>query len=212
MIYCIKMIKQLLNPRGYLSHSQIELWQKDREAYIRKYFYGEEDDKQNKFLKFGKKTAEAIENGDDGEDELVTILTTILSKYKKAEHKLTAKLKTSSGEVELLGILDTFDLESLKFREYKTGRIKWTQERANKSEQLRHYQALIYLNYKSLSPEIYLDWAETEDCGGEICLTGNIKSFKVIITMADVLEYLAKVMKIAQEIDREYRKELNLLK
>lgn len=200
------MKKKLLNPRGYLSWSQVDLWLRDPEKYVRQYMYGADGD-QNERMAFGSKTALAIENGGKSGDELIDMLAALITKYEKHEHEIKVWFETEAGMVQLLGKLDTFSPKRFAFREYKTGTTKWTQARAEAHKQMLHYGSLIYLKYKKIA-EAHLDWAQTVVVDGVVSLTGKIQSFQVKITLSDILQYLALVARVAREIDERYRKEI----
>jgi hypothetical protein len=200
-------MKKLLNPRGYLSWTQIDLWMRSPERYVRNYMYGEETRSTNR-QDFGSKVATAQENGDETDDELINMLVMLLPRYPKKEHEIRVPFKTKDGTVELLGKLDQFHDKTLAFRDTKTGVNKWTQAKAEKLKQLDHYAALIYLKHKKLPPQIHLDWAETVDDDGTVTLTGKVESFEVKKTLADTLAYLGLVARVAREIDARYRAEL----
>lgn len=201
-----------MTPKDYLSYTQIDMWLRHREKYKRKYFYGEEVDDVNDFMIFGKKTALAIETGEATGDEFFDMAVQLIPKYAIIEHEIRVPLITEHGTIDLLGKLDTFCPDSLKFREYKTGKSQWNQRRADTHMQLRHYQTMIYLKYQTLSPEIYLDWFETDKTDSGVNFTGKIKSFLVKIGLSEVLQYMALAGKVAVEIDKEYRQECkNLL-
>lgn len=203
------MAKKLLNPRGYLSWTQVDMWLRSPDRYISNYMLGQGMDLNNSGLRFGKTASEALEGGETA-DEAMVALVALLPHYSKREHEIRATLKTPKGEVVLLGKLDTYDPKQPRFREYKTGRVKWTQAKADKYKQIPHYGALIYLEQAKI-PDAWLDWAETEEVDGEVRLTGNIQSFHVKLTTQSILEYLALASRVAQEIDTEYRKQLKKL-
>lgn len=204
------MVKKLLNPRGYLSWTQVDMWMRSPDRYIRQYVHGAAGF-ENSGMTFGKGMSDALEKGAEDGDALMEAVVALLPRYAKPEHEIVVDLKTPKGVVVLLGKLDTFDPKTLKMREYKSGRVAWTQARADRHRQLLHYAALIYLKHGRIPPEAWLDWVETEETDGEVRFTGTIRSFKVEITMRDVLEYLADVSRVAREIDEAYRKELDKL-
>lgn len=201
---------KLLNPRGYLSWTQIDMWMRNKDRYIANYMLGQGLDLNNSGLRFGKTASDALEGGETT-DGAMEALVALLPHYSKREHEIRATLKTSKGTVVLLGKLDTYDPKAPRFREYKTGRVKWTQARADRHKQLPHYGALIYLDTGKLPTETWLDWAETAEDDDEVRLTGKIQSFHVALTMQSILEYLALASRVAQEIDAEYRKQLKNL-
>lgn len=203
------MKKKLLNPRGYLSWTQIDMWLRSPDRYVARYMHGEED-RVNAAMEFGKKTSEALESGADTGDMLLDTVVAMLPHYEKREHKIRVPFITPAGEVDLLGQLDTFGMKKgPRFREYKTGRVPWTQARANKHKQMPHYGALIYLKHGKVPTEAHLDWAETEyDEAGDLCFTGKMLTFHVNLTLQGILEYLTVASRVAQEIDAAYRAEM----
>lgn len=204
-------MKKLITPKNYLSYSQIDMWLRNREKYKRKYFFGENVDDVNDYMVFGKKTAHAIETGEATGDELFDMAVSLIPKYDIIEHEIRVPLVTPYGEIDLLGKLDTFCPTTLKFREYKTGKSVWTQRRADTHKQLYHYQTMIWLQNKKLSPEIHLDWFETDKTESGVTFTGKVKSFRVKIGLAEVLSYMTLVGQVAVQIDTEYKKECEKL-
>lgn len=204
-------MKKLLNQRGYLSWTQIDMWHRSPQRYIEKYIKGGGREITNSGMEYGKVTSTALETGDYGDDELLKAVGSILPRYDSPEHELKVEMDTNHGKVTLLGKLDSFDTKTKSFREYKTGRVKWTQEKANKHKQLHHYASLIWMLYGKMPPEIHLDWIETEEVDGEVRFTGKILSFPVKLRLGDVIEYMAIATKAAHQIDAEYRKYLKTL-
>lgn len=202
-------MKRLMNPRGYLSHTQIDMWLRSKDRYMRNYFFGEEE-KGNSAMALGSKVALAQETGEETDDELVNTLVSLLPRYPKHEHEIRADLNTKDGVVTLLGKLDQFHDVTLAFRDTKTGRVAWTQKRAESSRQIQHYSALIYLKHGKLPPEAFIDWAETDWEDGVLTLTGKIETFRVKPTLSGVLAHLATAARVAKEIDAAYRKEMHV--
>ena len=200
--------KKLINPRGYLSWTQISLWLRSPELYKRHYFYGE-DEYKNERMDFGSKVSTALETGEESDDVLVNMLITLLPKYSVPECEIQVPFMTPYGEVVLLGKMDTYRPEPVAFREYKTGTTKWTQKMAEGHKQLDHYTAILWLLSKKI-PQCHLDWAETKVEDGVVTLAGPIKSFEVKKTVKSILQYLAIAGRVAKEIDEAYRKELGI--
>lgn len=202
-------MKELLNPRGYLSATAVEIWITNPAKYEAKYFRGENDDFENDFMGFGKKIADAVESGEKTGDEVTDMVISSMPKYSKMEEEIKVPFKTKYGYVQLLGKLDTFeDKPVLHFRETKTGSRPWTKHRAQTSRQVLHYDLLIYLKYGVLAKERHLDWYETEREGDQIRFTGLIERFEVSRRLADLLSYMAVVSRVSKEIDIAYRKYL----
>jgi hypothetical protein len=207
-------MKKLLNPRGYLSWTQVDMWRRSRERYIQNYMLGEDKTLDNSGLQYGKTTSERLESGPGGQrgdDELLEAVASLLPRYELSEHEIRVPMNTKFGQVDLLGRLDTYNPYPLRFREYKTGRVKWTQTKAQTHKQMHHYATLIFLESGRLPMEAWLDWAETEEVDGLVGFTGNIHSFEVKLTLGSVLDYMALAGTVAREIDEEYKIQLKKL-
>lgn len=198
--------KKLLNPRGYLSWTQIDLWSRSPSLYIEQYMYGEREATTGR-MAFGSKVALAFENGEDTDMD-IEALRAVVPRYKLPEHEIRVPFEFRDGVVDLLGKLDTFDPDTCAFREYKTGTTVWTAGKAQRHAQIDHYTALIWLAHKKMPPTIHLDWAQTEVWNDHVVLTGQVRTFTVVKTVSDVLSHLARCARVAREIDEAYRREI----
>jgi len=170
--------EDILLPRGYLSYSQWKLRKKNPGKYNDIYFFGGKSF-TNAGMRFGKIVAEALETGET-QDPTIKALMSILPRYPRPEHEIKTRVNTNEGVLTLLGKLDTFFMRGKTFREYKTGKTKWTQAKVDKDEQITWYYALVYLEYGHLpEKKAWLDWIETEyEKGEKPKLTGRIESFE----------------------------------
>lgn len=206
-------MKELLTPRGYLSATAIEMWITNRPKYEDRYFRGNDEETfENPFMVFGKKVATALETGEKTGDEVTDMVISSIPRYKNIEHEIMVPFRTKNGTVNLLGKLDTFEEKPLHFREYKTGKVKWTMFRAVNARQSLHYDLLIWLKYHEMASERHLDWFETKLAGKEIQFTGKVEHFQVARSFANVLSYMALVSRVAKEIDEAYRNYLDQIK
>lgn len=180
------------------------LWKQSKEKYRQKYYFGEEDS-ENRFFAYGKKVAEALEGVKLSDNEFEA-LKTLLPSFSSREHEIKAVLV----EIPLLGKIDSFDPKTKSFREYKTGKNGWTQTKVKNHGQLKFYATLIWLKYKKLPKEIWLDWIETEEMAGDLDFTGKIKSFKAEIKLEDIISFMAEIKKVATEISEDYKNIINL--
>ena len=195
-----KKIIQL--PKGYLSFSQISLWQTDKERYKDIYFNNRDDLRvSNSAMDFGKMVADALENEDRVDDLLTDTAMSLLTKYDIRDKEIRTTLKTKDGDIDLLGKPDTMDSKSFAFREYKTGKVKWTQRRAQENLQVKFYAMIIYIAHGKLLKEAYLDWIETENTPEGIKPTGHVESFRITLSLNDILQTMALTSKIAKEIE-----------
>ena len=190
-------------PRPHLSWSQIDLWNRNRNEYIQRYFYGKESF-TNEAMEYGKKFATALETGET-EDEIIKLATIAIPRYSVSEYRLQATLKTDGGDIPLLGFIDTsYDPPSDGIREYKTGKVPWTQKKVDRHGQLTLYALMIYLNEKKLPKTIHLDWLETEDRDGELSITGRIQSFETQRAYGEIIEMTTIIKRTAAEISAAY--------
>ena len=86
--------QELLLPRGYISWSALQLFESSEQKYIEKYFYGQDVDRQNDFMSFGKKSAKAKETGDCGGDPMLEFAVNAVPAYEKPEFEILADMKT----------------------------------------------------------------------------------------------------------------------
>lgn len=198
-----KKIIQL--PKGYISYSQLQLWQNDKKRYKEIYFDGRDELRvSNAGMEYGKIVATALEKGTDTDDLLTDSAMFLLPKYDIADQEIDTFLKTKDGWIRILGRPDTMDSKTFDFREYKTGKTSWSQKKAQNHLQMRFYAMLIYLKHKKILKEAYLDWIETEQGPEGIRPTGRVESFRVEFQLQDILATMALTSKIAKEIEIEF--------
>jgi hypothetical protein len=184
------------------------MFEQSPEKYIRKYITNpDEPDFETIEMRFGKKFAEAREKGIKTGDIMMDMVAEALPKSPLREVTITATLESPYGEILLLGRLDGFDEEKLIVSDDKTGKGKMLKEDFQKSVQLLHYATMIYLKYGKLPSEIWIHWATTENGYAEngyrfIRFTGETGSIKIEFTLKDILEYMARVTKVAVAIDK----------
>jgi hypothetical protein len=142
----------LFLPRGYLSHSQMEVWRTDKARYIREYFEGGKRF-DSKYLKFGKNIAELIETGKI--HEIIPGLPT----YEEPEYEIRVNIRG----VPVLMFLDSYDPFAHRFLEYKTGKHAWTQAKVQKHDQLPLYCAGLRAKMGRMPMYCDLIWIPTKD-------------------------------------------------
>jgi len=190
-----KSKKQQISPKGYLSWSQLNMFERDVWLYKRVYIDGEEQFESDA-LKIGKALAERLENGIECTDKLIEYLAIFMPKYQKREFEI----KGEFDGIPVLGKLDGFNEKTLEIGEYKTGK-NWNQALVDKSGQLTFYAMLVWLKYGKLPSKIKLHWAQTEvDDDGELRITGSIKTFETKRTLSDILLLGGRIKKAWEEI------------
>lgn len=189
------MKKQEIKNRDYISWSQYSLYKQSPEEYKRRYIDGE-DGYTNEAMEFGKNVAEGLENGSD--DIEIETIRLIMPNYPKREFDITEVYKG----IKLKGKLDLFNPNKKIIGEIKTGKQKWTQERADKHGQLKFYNLLCLARYKTMAKEINLYWFETDNSEEEIKLTGKHKVFKVNHRLSDILLFFSDVKIVNNKIEK----------
>lgn len=194
-------------PRPYLSWSQLDLFERDPQAYLDKYVRGVEFD--SAAMKLGRKVHAAIEEDDDGGDALIAGILSQVPRYDHHEFELLTKL----DGVPLFGVLDGFNRKPPVIGEVKTGK-KWTQAMADRSGQITFYATLVVMKTGKLPERIALHWAPTltvEGFGPRLD-GGRVRTFVTTRTMKDVYLMAPRISKAWAGIKRLYTQEVkNLL-
>lgn len=193
-------------PKDYLSYSQVSLWMSDKNRYKEIYFNNNDYLRfSNPGLDYGKKVATALENEKETGDLLTDTAMELLPKYDIQDQEIRTILKTKDGYINLIGRPDSLDSKTKNFYEFKTGKFKWTQKKAENSLQLKFYAMMIFIEYKVLPNKTSLIWIETfADTDGQIKPTGRVETFQVHITMSDIINTMATVSRVAKEIEAEW--------
>jgi len=176
-----------------LSWSSYSSFLYDKERWYKNYILEEKE--TSKELEFGSMIDLKIQNDP-------TFLPT-LPRYEHMQYKMKVKLK----DIELVGIPDGLDLTNKKqLADYKTGKVKWDQKRANETGQLTFYLLLIYITHK-IKPEefdCFIHWLPTVE-NGDFTITfkkeGEIKTFKTKRTLQDILVFGGQLLKIHKEME-----------
>ncbi len=201
----MKNKKYIQLPRGYLSYSQMVLWQSHPERYAKIYFDGRDELRHdNKGMAYGKVVADALEAGAQTDDLLTDAAMLILPKYDIMDKEIRTELPTSRGYIPLLGKPDSMDSSTFSFLEYKTGKNAWTQASAQKHSQLLFYATCIYLAHKVVPPSVKLVWIETEWVDDVVKPTGRVEEFSVNIGMEDILNMMVHITHVAWDIEVMY--------
>lgn len=178
------------SPRPYLSWSQISLFERDPNMYVRMYIFAHEE-QQSEAQQLGKRLALALESQQKTGDNALDNLVGLFPAYPYREVKMEATL--DGVDVPLYGVLDGYDPHLRRIGEYKSGRL-WTQEMVNESGQLKMYSLLVWLNSRQLPSEIKLHWARTQYIEGKgVELTGEVQSFDAEISLEDLYAFSARV-------------------
>jgi hypothetical protein len=208
-----RRIKKVILPRDYLSWSQYSTFKRNREEYIRHYFFGEPGI-ESPAMEFGHSFAKNLEaragkNAKANPDPVIEMALQAIPRLKSPEFHLSATLPSKYGQIPIIGTLDDYDPKTHDFNEFKTGTRKWTQRMANEHGQLKFYQLMLWLNHNVLKNKKNLIWIETENTDGEIMPTGKIVKFPVEISLPSLLNFSRDVIEVAHEIEELYKEIVN---
>jgi len=198
--------KYIQLPKGYLSYSQMMLWKSSPERYKAQYFDKRGDSYTNAGQEFGKLVADALEAGRDTGDLLTDAAMLLLPKYDVADQEFFAEVKTKHGWLRLIAKPDSMNSETKEFLEFKTGKVPWTQSKAQNHPQMIFYATAIKLAYGVENKDANLVWMETEqveDVSGLLVTrpTGHIVAFPVTFTPEQYKEFQEELISIALDIE-----------
>lgn len=185
-------------PKKYLSWSQMECFEKSRTEYTKKYIIGSTFEGSIE-MDFGKRFATAVENDDK---VFLKPIYENLIRYDKCEEYIEAIF----DGVKILGYKDTS--QNGGFREYKTGKTKWTQNKVDKHGQLYMYSLIDTLNGHTI-PLVHLDWFETKNVyvrstPVDVELTGRVETFELVLAQEDIENFKERVIKCLEGITLLY--------
>ena len=188
-------MKYLL-PRGYISWSALQLLEQNPDEYYRIYFLGEKRF-VSKHMEFGKEFARMRSGEIPPKDSATAFYLSLAPSFPKKEHPMRA----ISDGIHLYGILDSFDVKIKGIGEDKTSTSPWTQKKVDAHGQFTFYALMIWIKYKKIPGPSFLAWYETkEDEGGNIQLTGKVKTFKTQRGLCDISLMRKRIEKAANQI------------
>jgi len=189
-------------PRAYLSYSAMALWQKDKEAYRRRYYLDEKPIETYATI-FGKKVHEQFEQDDS-----------VLGSETRFEVEIDKGLR-------LLGYIDSFNEADLSIIDFKTSHNQktWTPVTVAKNKQLVFYSLLVQTQYGKFNRVATLKWYETrikpggieykgrvyETGNRELELTGRVEVFTRKIYKWEIEKLRKEVIMVAKEISKDYQ-------
>lgn len=202
--------KRVMLPRGYLSWSAYNTFRRNREEYIRHYFYGEPTNRTSPSIEFGQSFAKHLESRREKKrvehgDPIVELALQAVPIKPQSEYHIKGILPSKYGDIPLIGTLDQYDPKTHAFDEFKTGWRKWTQATAQSHGQMKFYALILWLNYNVIQQPKNLIWVETERSDGGVRPTGRIIKFPVDITLPQLLKFSRDVIDAAHEISELYQ-------
>lgn len=193
--------------RKVFSWSVYNTWVNYGPAEFWKKYLAGEPERMNPRMMTGRIVADMIESDKEQRDPTLEHLRVFLPRYDVQEYEIEVPF----NGLTLIMHLDGLNLDPLKGGEYKTG-VKWTQDMANKTEQLHWYTLGLHLQFKVKPEDVpwVLTWMPTEWKMNERMPrpTGEIQNFETRRTTRDCLNIGKKIVdtwaKIEKFCEQEY--------
>jgi len=188
-------------PRPHLSISQINLWESDPSAYMKRYFLNIPD-APSQMMEFGKQFASDIEDYVKGEKRDFNFPPNFLQDIYLYPH-VEYKLEHNFGEFKFLGYIDNASENFGIIRDFKTGTAAWTQDRLKNSLQMMAY-SLILFKQQTIIPTCFIDYYKTRIKGKSMEWTDVHETYQHTFTMQDLAKTEIRIRKAAEEIAEAY--------
>lgn len=188
-------------PRPHLSISQINLWESDPSAYMKRYFLNILDE-PSPMMDFGKQFATDIEDYIKGEKREFNFPPNFLENiklYSRVEHKLVHNFE----DFTFIGFIDNASDNFEIIRDFKTGTAAWTQDRLENSLQMQAYSYVIFMQY-GIIPTCFIDYYKTRLKGKEMLWTDVHETYQHTFTMQDLAKVEIRIKKAAEQIAEAY--------
>jgi len=193
-------------PRPHLSISQINLWESDPSAYMKRYFLNIPDE-PSPMMDFGKQFATDIEDYAKGEQREFNFPPNFLENiklYSRVEHKLLHNFE----DFTFIGYIDNASDNFEIIRDFKTGTAAWTQDRLENSLQMQAYSYVIFMQY-GIIPTCFIDYYKTRLKGKEMLWTDVHETYQHTFTMQDLAKVEIRIKKAAEQIAEAYELHCN---
>jgi hypothetical protein len=188
-------------PRPHLSISQINLWESDPSAYMKRYFLNIPDE-PSPMMDFGKQFASDIEDYAKGEQREFNFPPNFLENiklYPRVEHKLVHNFE----DFTFIGFIDNCSDNFEIIRDFKTGTAAWTQDRLENSLQMQAYSYVIFMQY-GIIPTCFIDYYKTRLKGKEMLWTDVHETYQHTFTMQDLVKVEIRIKRAAEQIAEAY--------
>jgi hypothetical protein len=193
-------------PRPHLSISQINLWESDPSAYMKRYFLNIPD-APSPMMEFGKQFASDIEDYVKGEQRDFNFPTNFLQDIYLYPH-VEYKLEHDFGDFKFIGYIDNASENFGIIRDFKTGTAAWTQDRLENSLQMQSY-SLILFKQQTILPTCFIDYYKTRIKGKSMEWTDVHETYQHTFTMQDLAKTEIRIRKAAEEIAEAYELHCN---
>lgn len=193
-------------PRPHLSISQINLWETDPSAYMKRYFLNIPD-APSPMMEFGKQFASDIEDYVNGEQRDFNFPPNFLENILLYPH-VEYKLEHDFGDFKFIGFIDNASESFEIIRDFKSGTAAWTQDRLENSLQMKAY-SLILFKQKGIIPTCFIDYYNTKIRGKGMEWTDVHETYWYVFSMLDLAQTEIRIRKAAEEIAEAYELHCN---
>ena len=193
----------MILPKDYISVSQVNLWHKNRQEYIQRYFYGMEGE-TSVYLEFGKRFADNVETFiKDGvlNVDVPEFYLPQLEQYSICECEKPINL--TINDLNVNGFIDIYDMTNHLVIDFKTSTKPWTHQMLVDSLQMKIY-AVAIMAINDEIPMCQINWLETKKISNELMFTGRSEIVQHKFEMDELLPAIAYVYHTAEEISKEY--------
>ena len=200
-------------PRPHLSISQINLWESDPSAYMKRYFLNIPD-APSPMMEFGKQFASDIEDyckifsskeiTPEKDFNFPPNFLQDIYLYPHVEYKL----EHDFGDFKFIGYIDNASENFGIIRDFKTGTAAWTQDRLENSLQMQAY-SLILFKQQTILPTCFIDYYKTRIKGKSMEWTDVHETYQHTFTMQDLAKTEIRIRKAAEEIAEAYELHCN---
>jgi hypothetical protein len=195
-------------PQPHLSISQINLWESDPSAYMKRYFLNIPD-APSPMMEFGKQFASDIEDycktfssKEITPERIFNFPPNFLQDIYLYPH-IEYKLEHDFNDFKFLGYIDNASENFEIIRDFKTGTAAWTQDRLVNSLQMKAY-SLILFKQKGIIPTCFIDYYKTRIKGKSMEWTDVHETYQHTFSMVDLVETDSRIRKAAEEIAEAY--------
>ena len=178
------------------------MWESSPKTYKRIYIDGHKFP-INRGMALGKEIADSLETGEETGNLMRDLIVSRFPKLDIMEQELKATIKIGKIEIKLFGKADTAKKDLSEFKEYKTGKTKWTQKQVDTNGQITLYATIIYALTGRIPKNIELVHALTETLpDGRFEFTGDIIRHPTIRTLKDIIKMKVRIKKAWEGIGR----------
>lgn len=201
-----------MTPREYLSWSSMDLLERDEKKWIEQYIYGQKN-RINRGMAFGKIMADSLETSEASGDIMLDLTIERIPKFEIMDQPFTAELKVGKKIIHIHCRPDTMKSDMSAFKEYKTGQESWSQKKVDNHGQITFYTTGMFLKTGKIPQDIELVHIETEKeykgaLDSKLRATGEIKRYKTVRTMSQVLNMMVRMKKAWEKIEKITEQEL----